>query len=344
MPRLPDEQWAMIEDSIDKKRIAASAFKQRTHCGKGGCNLPSDFRTKKELKAMNGEVKIYRMNDPMSWDEFKEMPDDYKKLYIKGLRNKFNVPDQHIAEMFNVSLAKLTLYLKDLKLEYVHDTEIWNKEAFLAWRTGARSKLVEEVEEVEPVEETKYERKPMTREEFKKLTDSEKVAYIRWIEDTFGAPGKNIADMLGVSRTYFSHMRTALGCNTGSASGASKKNWDSAEFDAWVRGDRVIEEKTIEEIAEEVMEVIVEDLKAGVECAQEPQEPVETIVEPVEVAKPESKPVPELVPESRPEPTRAIPSIGSMTFQSPADQILNMLSMVLGNSNVKLSVQWEIVE
>jgi len=59
MPYLPDEQWVMIKDSIDKKNIARSSHNKRSHCGKGGSvKFPSDYMTKKELKAMNGEVKM----------------------------------------------------------------------------------------------------------------------------------------------------------------------------------------------------------------------------------------------------------------------------------------------
>lgn len=50
-----DEQYTMIQDSREKKSIAASAFKQRTHCGKcGGVRLPSDSMSKKELKVLYG--------------------------------------------------------------------------------------------------------------------------------------------------------------------------------------------------------------------------------------------------------------------------------------------------
>lgn len=66
MSRLPDEPLEMIEDSISKKRAAQSARHRRTHCGKSGSvKFPSDYMTKKELKAMNGECKSYRLNDPM---------------------------------------------------------------------------------------------------------------------------------------------------------------------------------------------------------------------------------------------------------------------------------------
>ena len=104
MARLPDEQWAMIEDSINKKNIARSSHNKRTHCGSsGGVRLPSDYMTRKELKSMNGEVKTYKMHDPMTWKEFRELPDDLKKEYIKYIRERFGAPNTAIAEAFGVS-------------------------------------------------------------------------------------------------------------------------------------------------------------------------------------------------------------------------------------------------
>lgn len=115
MSRLPDEQWEMIEDSINKKRTAQSARHRRTHCGKSGSvKFPSDYMTKKELKAMNGEVKSYRLNDPMMWKEFKKLPDDIKTMYIKSIREKYDVPDQYIAEVMGVNPSTFCKTMKHL--------------------------------------------------------------------------------------------------------------------------------------------------------------------------------------------------------------------------------------
>ena len=115
MSRLPDEQWEMIEDSINKKRTAQSARHRRTHCGKSGSvKFPSDYMTKKELKAMNGEVKSYRLNDPMRWKEFKKLPDDIKTMYIKSIREKYDVPDQYIAEVMGVNPSTFCKTMKRL--------------------------------------------------------------------------------------------------------------------------------------------------------------------------------------------------------------------------------------
>lgn len=342
MARLPDEQWAMIEDSIDKKRTAASAFKQRTHCGKGGSvKFPSDFMSKKELNAMNGDVKSYRLNAPLSWDEFKELPNDLKVDYIRSLRSKFNVPDNAIAEMFDVSLAKLTLYFKDLKLEMVHNIDIWNKEAFFAWRSGGSSELVKETEPmVESVVETKYEYRPMGWEDFKKFSDSEKVAYIEWIRKTFDAPEVNIASVFGINRATFSKWCNQLGCGVGKSAGRSKRDWDSTEFDAWMNTSDI----SVDDVEPTVDEPVEEVIEAGPET-------VEAVKQIVELAKAETKPVAEIVPESRPEPVKpverpimAIPTFGELNFDCPADQALNTLAMLLGNKHVQLHVCWDVVE
>lgn len=104
MARIPDEKWSMIEDCITRKNIARSANNRRTHCGKrGAVKFPSDFMTKKELQSMNSDVTCYRINDPMSWNEFKKLPDDLKILYIKFIREKFKAPDSMIAKAFGIT-------------------------------------------------------------------------------------------------------------------------------------------------------------------------------------------------------------------------------------------------
>ena len=152
---MKDETYLFISDCRDKKNIARSARNKRTHNGKGGrVKLPSDYMTKKELKAMNGEVKSYRLNEPMSWKEFKAMPDDIKVTYIKLLREKFNCFDTAIAEIMGVNKATFSIEIKRLGLghgEKHGGRRTWNeRDAFYAWASGA--KVVAEQPE-EPIPE-----------------------------------------------------------------------------------------------------------------------------------------------------------------------------------------------
>lgn len=117
MAWLPDEQWDMVKDSIDKKNIARSAHKRRSHNGKGGSvKFPSDYLTKKELKSMNGEIKTYNISKPMNWGEFKQLPDDLKAEWVKTLREKYDIPNKDLAEYMGVHPGTLYKWLKCLGL------------------------------------------------------------------------------------------------------------------------------------------------------------------------------------------------------------------------------------
>ncbi len=107
MPRFSDEAWDYIQDCKEKKITGGSARNMKT---------ASDYMTQKELRALDGEVKTYRLGSPMSWEEFNAMPDDLKKMYIKNLRKKFNVPDQALAVNMGVDISKFTECLKAIKL------------------------------------------------------------------------------------------------------------------------------------------------------------------------------------------------------------------------------------
>jgi hypothetical protein len=137
---MTDEKYTFIEDVRDKKKTATGAYHKRTHCGKGGAvRFPSDFMTKKELRAMNGEVKEYRLNDPMRWKEFKAMPDDIKVLYIKSLRKAYNVSDTKITEMLGVSVYTLCKEMKRLGISAGQRSgrRKWDEDGWYAWLNGA---------------------------------------------------------------------------------------------------------------------------------------------------------------------------------------------------------------
>ena len=117
MPRFSDEAWEYIQDTKEKKNVGNNARYKRGHNGKrGGMKTASDYMTKKQLRAMDGEVQTYRLGSPMSWEEFSVMPDDLKKMYIKKLRDKFNVPDQALAVNMGIDIQTFAECLETIKL------------------------------------------------------------------------------------------------------------------------------------------------------------------------------------------------------------------------------------
>lgn len=184
-----DEEYLFHTDSWEKKSIANSAFKRRTHTGKGGrVRFPSDHLTKKELEKMNGETKSYRLNEPVSWIEFKAWPDDIKVMYIKLLREKFNVPGRKISDMMNVDAGQFARKIRDLGIAETgrRKTDNWDKEGWYAWcglvpqpTMAAREEEVnqaieenpEEVPEVQ--EQANIEEIPDMRNRFMQIAEKE---------------------------------------------------------------------------------------------------------------------------------------------------------------------------
>ena len=138
MAWMSDEQYELMQDTRDKSITARSARSTRTHNGKSGCSFSHEKLTKKELKAMSGECKSYRMNVPMTWTDFKDMPDDLKVCYIQALREKYNVPDSAIAEMFGVRKPTVCAVFSKLGLAKGagNGSRNWDKDGFYAWRAG----------------------------------------------------------------------------------------------------------------------------------------------------------------------------------------------------------------
>ena len=160
---MTDERYTFVSDVRDKKRTARGAFNKRTHCGKGGAvKFPSDFMSKKEIMAMNGEVKAYKLNDPMTWGEFKSMPDDLKIGYVKSLRERFSVSDAEIGRMMGVSRSSVSSETKRLGIpsSNTRGRHVWDKDGWYAWCNGVKLEAANdapeknEIVEIKQVEQT----------------------------------------------------------------------------------------------------------------------------------------------------------------------------------------------
>jgi hypothetical protein len=69
------------------------------------------------------------MNDPMTWEQFNELPDDLQVCYIKAIRKKYNAPDLVLAccmgadpKVFNNKLQELGLRSGNISAQW-HETE-----------------------------------------------------------------------------------------------------------------------------------------------------------------------------------------------------------------------------
>lgn len=151
---MKDEEYIFHTDVAQKKSVARSGKYRRTHNGsRGAVKFPSDYLSKKELRNMNRDVKAYKLNEPMTWKEFKKMPDDLKRSYLDAITQRFNAPKTELTKMFGVNYKTLTIEMNRLGCGKSYRGKLkWDETAFEKWRNGA-TEVETPVEEINvPVE------------------------------------------------------------------------------------------------------------------------------------------------------------------------------------------------
>ena len=115
---------------------------------------------------MNGDVKSYNLNRPMTWKQFRSMPQDLQIMYIKKLRNDFGVPDIVLGKAMGICKSSFSKAMSDLNLSLGKSAGAKGKQwldseksfkFFKYWNKFNNEKTVEEdsvEDEAEVVEET----------------------------------------------------------------------------------------------------------------------------------------------------------------------------------------------
>lgn len=99
-------------DVMQKKRIASGAAHRKCGAKSKKCTLPHDNLTKKELRALSGEVKTYNIHQRLAWAQFKELPDDLAAEHIAYLVDTFGANIGAIAAALGVCYDSVFKYLK----------------------------------------------------------------------------------------------------------------------------------------------------------------------------------------------------------------------------------------
>ena len=118
---MTDEQFVLKEDIRTKKAMAISSKHKVVGSKTKKCRFPSDYLTKKEKEALNGEIKSWNMNEFYTYKEFKSMANDIQEQYLNCLIGKYNVSIGTISKLlFGLSDTALYNYAKDHKLKCNH--------------------------------------------------------------------------------------------------------------------------------------------------------------------------------------------------------------------------------
>lgn len=116
-------------DAMQKKRIARGAMHMKRGSKSKKCSLPHDGLTAAQLRRLNGPVSTYKMDEPMSWESFKAMPEDLQKKYIVGLQETYQANDAMLGKMFGRSGATVCVHRTKLGIPVVEGARINGKPA-----------------------------------------------------------------------------------------------------------------------------------------------------------------------------------------------------------------------
>lgn len=115
-------------DCMQKKRIAMGAF-AHINRKRGGCSLPSDTLTEKQRKEKNGQVKSYNITRPMPWHEFKAMPDDLQREFLRNMQS-FGGTAKWLAEEMGASDQTIRAYAERVGAPFRRggrNAEMWQR-------------------------------------------------------------------------------------------------------------------------------------------------------------------------------------------------------------------------
>lgn len=115
-----DYEYTFQEDVKEKKALAASSRHKKNGSKSKKVTLPSDGMTRKQWESRNGEVTTVQMNQPMTYEEFKSIPEDLQERYLACLVDGYRVTSKLIAEMMGVDHRTLHSYIRNHGFTKIH--------------------------------------------------------------------------------------------------------------------------------------------------------------------------------------------------------------------------------
>lgn len=105
-------------DVMQKKQLARMAKCRKSGSKSKKCPMSTDHMTRKQWKERCGEVHTYVMNEPKSWEQFKELPTNIQKEYLMHLIQNYNVNATSLAMMFGVRPLSVRRYIETNQLGF----------------------------------------------------------------------------------------------------------------------------------------------------------------------------------------------------------------------------------
>ena len=141
---MTDPEYLFRQTEKERKKLGYGDKHKKRGGGKT-VRFPSDYLTKKERDAMNGEIKTYKKKEFYTWEEFKALPDDLQLKWVNSIINRFGCSAGAISSIvFGKSRPMLQGYLEKKGLtQFVNNGPMGRKagreamdklaQAFKAW-------------------------------------------------------------------------------------------------------------------------------------------------------------------------------------------------------------------
>lgn len=108
---------AFTQDVVQRKDLARQSRHRKNGSKSKKCSLPSDKITQKQWKDRCGELMVYKLGEPMSWERFKAMPLTHQTEYIVGLQEKYGATCRVLSDMFDITPSTLHKHVKNNGLD-----------------------------------------------------------------------------------------------------------------------------------------------------------------------------------------------------------------------------------
>lgn len=110
---MKDETYVFYEDVKEKSIVARGAHKRPNRRKPRTKNY-----TTKELEKMNGPTHALNLNEAISYERFKTLPESLKKEYIQNFITKYDAGPTEIARVLGMGVKNCSMQLRELGFNF----------------------------------------------------------------------------------------------------------------------------------------------------------------------------------------------------------------------------------
>jgi hypothetical protein len=100
---MTDERYIYQQDIREKNSTKSGAYHRVSGAKSKRCTLPSDHLTAAEMKRRNSPVSSIKLNQPITYEEFKTLTPTLQALYLDHLIHEYHARRIDVVQMLGIS-------------------------------------------------------------------------------------------------------------------------------------------------------------------------------------------------------------------------------------------------